>query len=234
MRPPGSALRATGASRAGAPPPGTHGRGCRSTTRASLPCRTPGAPCTGGLPHCPQGTERPLLPQAHRLSCHSTWLPREPRRDLHSTISMPPTPPGPPPVNRSSSSASSLQYKLPWRLPGPEHFALPRQHCCTAHASPCAAGTQCRAGSARACIRGCELFSIARRVVREAREAASAPSAVPACSAVEVQLAGVPAEAAAKLLARVQAAAQVRVDGTGQRLCVLPASLADMKCCPVC
>ena len=45
--------------------------------------------------------------------------------------------------------------------------------------------------------------------MREAQEAASLPSAVPACSAVEVQLARVPHEAAAKLVAHVQACSQV-------------------------
>ena len=54
-----------------------------------------------------------------------------------------------------------------------------------------------------------DLVKSACRVVREAREASALPSAVPACSAVEVHLLSVPDAAAAKLVAHVQAFSQV-------------------------
>ena len=52
------------------------------------------------------------------------------------------------------------------------------------------------------------------RVMREAQEAAALPSAVPACSAVEVRLSGVPDEAAVKLVAHMQAFGQVQPHST--------------------
>ena len=54
------------------------------------------------------------------------------------------------------------------------------------------------------------LSSMVCRVVREAQEAAALPSAVPACSFVEVHIAGVAPEAAEKLLTRIEAFCQVR------------------------
>ena len=53
--------------------------------------------------------------------------------------------------------------------------------------------------------RGC----LSYRVIKEAQEASLLSSAVPVCSAVEVHLSGVPEEAAARVVASVQAFAQV-------------------------